>query len=69
MKPGDLVIVRPFPSYYPTFLAESEKLVGMSGIIVERAPSHYGDPDESWIVLIDNKLLEFGKEELELKSE
>ena len=69
MKPGDLVIVRPFPSYYPTFLTESEKLVGMSGVIVERAQSHHGDPDESWIVLIDNKLLEFGTEELELKSE
>tara|TARA_Y100000591_G_scaffold145738_1_gene125139 strand:+ start:410 stop:535 length:126 start_codon:yes stop_codon:yes gene_type:complete len=41
----------------------------MSGVIVERAPSHHGDPDESWIVLIDNKLLEFGTEELELKSE
>ena len=69
MKPGDLVIVRPFPSYYPTFLTESEKLVGMSGVIVERAPTNHGDPDESWIVLIDNKLLEFGTEELELKSE
>ena len=69
MKPGDLVIVRPFPSYYPAFLTESEKLVGMSGVIVERAPTNHGDPDESWIVLIDNKLLEFGTEELELKSE
>lgn len=69
MKPGDLVVVKPFPDYYPSFLTKSEMLVGKPGVIVKEAPGYYEQSTETWIVLIDNKFLEFGEEELEIKSE
>ncbi len=69
MKPGDLVVVKPFPDYYPSFLTKSEMLVGKSGVIVKEAPAYYEESSETWIVLIDNKFLEFGEEELELKND
>jgi hypothetical protein len=68
MKPGDLVIIRPFPDYYPDWLAKTEELVGKSGIIVEMVNPEFPGASESWLILIGGLLLEFGLEELELKN-
>jgi len=68
MKPGDLVIVRPFPDYYPDWLTKTEELVGKPGVIVELVSPDFPEESESWLVLIDGLLLEFGLEELELKN-
>lgn len=61
MKLGDLVIVKPFPDYYPKFLLkESKKLIGKSGVIL----SLIHDEPDGFMVLIDGKILEFSKDEL-----
>lgn len=69
VSPGDLVTVLPFPAYYPDFLAKSEQLVGKTGMIIKKAETDCNDPADAWIVFIDNKLLEFGCEELELAND
>ena len=69
MTPGDLVTVLPFPAYYPDFLAKSEQLVGKTGMIIKKAETDCNDPADAWIIFIDNKLLEFGCEELELAND
>jgi len=62
MNLGDLVIVKPFPDYYPKFLLkESKKLIGKSGVIL----SLIHDEPDGFMVLIDGKILEFSKDELE----
>jgi hypothetical protein len=38
-------------------------------MIIKKAETDCNDPADAWIVFIDNKLLEFGCEELELAND